>query len=496
MVTRRKLAGVLLSRRARRGAGNHPPDPRIRWAGSTGIASIGGGDVSSDGRLACFRLENDRIQLITSSLEGSDVRVVSGLETKHYAYPRWSPDRMWIAFQAGDGFRWDVFVVAASGGERPVPLTNESTIIRGLTWLPDSTGIIYSSARGSTLPYLPPLSLWEVGLKGGQPPVQRTPPEASYEQPDLHASGLMAVTRMQMRFSIWKHPFGEVARKGGGRGELLMQETGHLSTPTAAPSGDEIAYLSDNGGHANLWVASASGAPRRITAEDDPRVSVGLPVWSPDGTWIAFVSSKGNVGFVFGLWLVKPDGSELHQIAPKGLGAAWSEDGRWLYYVESSSTPIKRISPAGGAPETVRSQPARNVIGTHGSTVYFVVERALVDGRPQFELHAAPVGNGPSRRIKIIPASQVPISWQVVNPALSPDGKWLAMPLTDGFTTNVWAISTEDGRSVQVTDFRDRAVFIARRVSWSADGRSIISAVADADADIVVLDGGFKRSGR
>ena len=31
--------------------------------------------------------------------------------------------------------------------------------------------------------------------------------------------------------------------------------------------------------------------------------------------------------------------------------------------------------------------------------------------------------------------------------------------------------------------------FIARRVSWSADGRSILAAIGEGDADIVPLDG-------
>jgi Tol biopolymer transport system component len=260
-------------------------------------------------------------------------------------------------------------------------------------------------------------------------------------------------------------------------------------TPTASPAGDEVAYLSDNGGHVNVWVAPKHGAARQITLEDDPAVTIGVPIWSPDGKWIAFVSSKGHSGLDFGVWLVKPDGSELpRQLVPKGFGVAWSEDGRSLYYVETASSVIKKIAAEGGEPETVRSEQARNVIGVHGTTVYFVAARALMDGRPEFEVRAAPLGTGPTRVIKTIPASRV-ASWQVINPALSPDGKWLAMPLTDGFTTNIWALSTDDGRWRQVTDFGDRAVFIARRISWSADGRSLIAAIGEGDADIVLLDG-------
>jgi serine/threonine protein kinase len=40
-----------------------------------------------------------------------------------------------------------------------------------------------------------------------------------------------------------------------------------------------------------------------------------------------------------------------------------------------------------------------------------------------------------------------------------------------------------------VTDFGDRATVIARRVSWSPDGQHLYAAVADTDADIVLLDG-------
>jgi len=63
------------------------------------------------------------------------------------------------------------------------------------------------------------------------------------------------------------------------------------------------------------------------------------------------------------------------------------------------------------------------------------------------------------------------------------------MPLTDGDTTNIWALSTRTGQWRQVTDFGNRATFIARRVSWSADGHSILAALGDGDADIVILDG-------
>jgi len=455
------------------------------------MASIGGGDISRSGRLACFRLENGRIQLVTSTLEGSDVQVVATLETRYYRYPRWSPDNRWIAFQAGDGFRGDIYYVPVRGGSKPASLTNDNRFTEGLSWLPDSTGIVFASSRGSSVPYLAPLGLWEVVLNGG-PPRQLTPAEASYEHPDVHESGLLSAARVQMRSDLWKYPFGGASSARLQGGQPVTRQTGQVLTPTAAPDGDQIAYLSDSGGHSNIWVTSTQGPPRQITFEDDPTVAIGVPLWSPDGRWIAFVSSKGNDRFAFGVWLVRPDGSELHQLVSKGLGAAWSPKGDEIYYVETASSVMKKVSVDGGEPVTVLTDPVRNMVGVHDSTLYFVVERAHLDGRPEFEIRAAPIGSGAARVIKTIDASRV-ASWQVpFNAALSPDGKWMAMPLTDGLTSNIWALSTEDGRWQQVTDFGDRAIFIVRRVSWSADGRSILAAIGEGDADIVLLEGVVK----
>jgi hypothetical protein len=189
---------------------------------------------------------------------------------------------------------------------------------------------------------------------------------------------------------------------------------------------------------------------------------------------------------VFGLWSVAPDGSGLKMLAPRALGAGWSNDGRWLYYVDEGA--LKKMPAGGGPPAAVRTGPVRNTIGEHGGTLYFVVERPLVDGRPEFEIHAARPEDGPSRIVARLPASRV-ASWQIVNPSLSPDGQWLALPLTDGPTTNVWICSTATGELRQVTDAGGRTTLIARRVSWSGDGRSIVAAVSEGDADVVVAEG-------
>jgi len=57
-------------------------------------------------------------------------------------------------------------------------------MMSGFAWLPDSTGIVYSSSRGGTIPYLPTLGLWQVTLRDRS--VRRvTSGETSYRSPDI-----------------------------------------------------------------------------------------------------------------------------------------------------------------------------------------------------------------------------------------------------------------------------------------------------------------------
>jgi Tol biopolymer transport system component len=85
-----------------------------------------------------------------------------------------------------------------------------------------------------------------------------------------------------------------------------------------------------------------------------------------------------------------------------------------------------------------------------------------------------------------IPGSRVP-PWLMMQPVLSPDGKWLALLLTDGGSTNVWALPTAGGEMRRITDFGHQSTLIARRVSWSSDGHWIYAAVGKGEADIVLL---------
>jgi hypothetical protein len=112
------------------------------------------------------------------------------------------------------------------------------------------------------------------------------------------------------------------------------------------------------------------------------------------------------------------------------------------------------------------------------------------NGIRDYEIRAAHPERSPSVRLAQIAGERVP-HWQVFQPSLSHDGRWLALPLNDFTTTNLYLLSTIDGSWRQVTDFSPRRTFIVRRVAWSSDDKDLFAAVGDGDADIVLIEGLF-----
>jgi Tol biopolymer transport system component len=461
-------------------------------------SSLSGADLSHDGtKLAFFRLNSGQVELVVSDRNGSSPRVINRVSSQFSSmYPRWSPDDRWIAYEHSSGI-WsdDIYVVSASGGE-PRQVTHDDTLMSGLAWLPDGSGIIYSSTRSNTVLYLRTMHLWLAGLSGAEPQ-QLTYGEAAYENPDVDRSSRIVASRRRMQFDIWKYPVDGSGLDNVRNGVRITRQTGQVQTPTVGPGDQELAYLSDSGGHGNVWVLRlASGEMRQITYEHDPQVTIGVPVWSPDGSNIAFASTR-TIGSrrVNGYWLVQPDGSNLRNVIKQGAWATWSPDGHWIYYALGSPTRASEGSqllkmPAEGGPSIlIRTDNAiAPSVAPDGSALYYVVPLQQVNGVLDYEIRVARPENGPSQLLARIPGVRVPI-WQGLQPVISHHGKWLALPLNDTFGTNIWLLSTSDGKLRRVTDFGQRRTFIARRLSWSSDDRFIYAALGEGDSDIALLEG-------
>src|SRR5499425_16826 len=247
------------------------------------------GDISHDGRrIALLQQAEGRLALIVAARDGSPAERVMLLPIGTYTFVRWAPDDRSIAFQrlGLSAFDGHIDVVNLTTAER-----REITVgawLQGFAWLPDGSGFVYGSARGSSLLYPPVFNLRAVHCDGSGDR-QLTFGDHSYVEPDVHASGAVVACRIASRSDIWKFPIGGSALENVANAIPVTRQTGQVQAPSLSPDEREIVFVSDSGGHANLWIARTDGTGARpITFETDPDIAIGVPRWSPRGDQIAF----------------------------------------------------------------------------------------------------------------------------------------------------------------------------------------------------------------
>jgi Tol biopolymer transport system component len=455
-------------------------------------SAMSGGDISHDGRrLARVQLADEHLSLAVSDRDGSRSERVAALPPGVYRPPRWAPDDRSIALQRlGDArFSGHLYVVELPAGERR-EIVSES-MIQGCAWLPDGSGFVYSSSRESSLLY-PPVFNLRIVLRDGSGDRQLTFGDHSYVEPDVDASGKLVAGRITGRSDIWKFPVGGSPSENTRGAVRVTRQTGHVQVPSLSPDEREVVFLSDSGGHANLWIASTDGSSARpITFESDAEVALGVPLWSPRGDLIVFVRIHRTRG---ALWGIAPDGSDLHELV-HGWSPCFSADGCWLYYWRLDVQPgrIERLSIDSGSTEFVREGRSTSIpaISPDGNTL-FLVESIRSDvlgfhGAGGVAYIRASPPNAPGETLARVAGERMPARNRSL--VLSPDGRHLATLLIDGATTNVWLMPTGGGPMTLVTDFGDRSVTMARSLAWSRDSQHVYVAMQETQTDVVLLDG-------
>jgi len=134
------------------------------------------------------------------------------------------------------------------------------------------------------------------------------------------------------------------ARATSGSRDPAPRQISHIShdEPMYAPDGRTILYVDDVDGPANIFVMDTAG--RHVTRLTHHALHDDGPVWSPDGSKIAF-SGEDLVTKVVEIYVMRGDGSDIRQLTrdrATNVHPMWSPDSRRLMYSSTVDSPDQK----------------------------------------------------------------------------------------------------------------------------------------------------------
>jgi tricorn protease len=254
-----------------------------------------------------------------------------------------------------------------------------------------------------------------------------------------------------------------------------------FAEPGLSPDGREIAFVS--GG--DIWTVPASGGDARLlvsSAANDTR-----PLYSPDRTRLAFVSTRTGGGDIYVLTFATGDVRRITFDDGAEQLDGWSHDGRYLYFFSNAHdlsggmNDVYRVPAAGGTPMPVSGDRYANeffaAASPDGKTLAL---SARGNASGQWWRHGHSHLDEAEIWLRDLTAPDTPAAWRPVTtggakdlwPMWNGDGSSLFYVSDRGGAENVWQVGAAAGASPrQVTKFKDG------RVLWpsiSARGDAIV----------------------
>jgi Tol biopolymer transport system component len=247
--------------------------------------------------------------------------------------PVWSPDGRQIAFSSNRDGNWEIYVMN-SDGSRQTRLTNDPADDVIPAWSPDGKQIAFVSARDGNA------DVYVMNADGRE--VRRlTDNPANDQNPVWSPDG------KRLSFDSFRDGNQEIyVMNADGSGQIrLTDNPSNDGAPSWSPNGRQIAFGSnrtdaiciigecDPAGPSRIFIMNADGsgiAPLTAGEANDL-----LPVWSPSGIYIAFISDRDGNDEIY---VMKVDGSGqinlTHSSGKDGI-PSWSPDGKWITFASA-----------------------------------------------------------------------------------------------------------------------------------------------------------------
>jgi Tol biopolymer transport system component len=299
------------------------PERKVRttlWGESSWGIDWGKIDWAPDGRSLVFsdrEHPDDPDSLFLLSLDTLAVRRLtsSNFQTGDVS-PRFSPDGRSVAYIRDMTGADPLFVIPVEGGPERL-LSENNDFKNGIAWTPDGRSLVFGGISGTRLS--------KVNLANGH--IQPLAFGQDTSSPSIRGTR-MAFAHTWETFRVVRVDLEKATR---GEPKPLLASTKYDSGPQYSPDGTKIAFESSRNGSFQVWSSNVDGTgARQLT--NMKGTWTGTPRWSPDGTRIAFDSrEKGDAD----IYLINADGGPPRAFSTEKSNEvvpSWSRDGKWIYF--------------------------------------------------------------------------------------------------------------------------------------------------------------------
>jgi len=500
------LAAAIAARRA-----TAPAPIRVVRLTTTGNASAAA--ISPDGARVAWIEDGTSRRLLLRDLRGSSALVVdtAGLSP---SYPAFSADGLSLYFSAADpGAESAIFRVDALGGSsrkllaglrpKPSPDGRRLAFVRDRPGAHPSYDLCVSGDDGEqarcvfvapdpdallSYAWTPDSRTLRLALGSGQTSQSRLgvfdPATGKMEFSDDRRD---ALPLMVSGFAVDPASGGLLVTGSpiyGRGGELSKLEDGALRAITSGVSdyrglsvdaAGTVAVTANYRENSNIDLVTLTGDPaadtrsvRALTEDDEGDYR---PMWSPDGSRIAFTSTRTGYRSI---WVMNADGTGARELTPLKADygwPAWSPDGRSVVYASNrtGNHEIYLQSIDGGPPRRLTV-----------SRVFNGQASFTPDGRGLFFESADRSGNPILKRADLASGrTEVVANADDEFPTVSPDGQLVAVTSEPEYDEEVplYVLRAADGSRV----FETRIFSSGHLVTWTPDSGSIVAVVREKD---------------
>ena len=320
--------------------------------------------------------------------------------------PAFSPDGRKLAFtRAPSPSVSEIYLLSLNTdltpkGE-PERLTKQNCWIANPVWTGDGEEIVFSCGQWGV-----GRRLFRTGVsKRSNPQMVASLGEDIYFLAISHSGRRLAYSHEAMDVDIWRCDVADTNRGttavtgGSTRAGRFLSSTREESNPQYSPDGTKIAFASSRSGNLEIWIAEADGSDAfKLTSTGAP--VNGFPRWSPDGKRIAFHSRPRGLAQIF---VVDATGRNLRELTPGGReawGPSWSRDGQWIYFTSchSGDCQICKMPARGGSAIQVTERGGEVPFeGPAGDVLWYSKEYARRESGAS--LWKAPISGGPETLI-------------------------------------------------------------------------------------------------